>query len=276
MPDSDPAVTLARLEEVADEHRYGGKANELGAAVRAGLPVPDGIAIPYDFLDALVADVGPESLLEQRLRGLDGPYAVRSSGIGEDSELASFAGQHRTEINVLDIDGVLEALERVHASARSEAVLEYREQMGIEDPPRTGAVVQTMVDADVAGVLFTRNPVDGSDERVVEAAWGLGEAVVDGLVTPDRFRMRPGGEVLERRAGRKDVRVEPAPAGGTRTESVPDPDRNRLCLDDDRLGALDGLAERCEAYRSGGHDIEWAFADGDLYLLQRRDITTGR
>lgn len=274
MPREDAGVTLARLADVPDECRYGGKARELGAAVRAGLPVPDGLAIPADLLEVLVADGAPSATLTNALTALDGPYVVRSSGLGEDSATASFAGQHRTEINVRGTEAVFAALERVHESARSAAVMEYREQLGIEEPPRTGAVVQSMVDADVAGVLFTRNPVDGSHERVVEAAWGLGEAVVDGLVTPDRFRLRPGGEVLERRAGWKDTRVEPAPDGGTRTVRVPAPDQERLCLDDERLGQLEDLAAGCEAYRSGGHDIEWAFADGELSLLQRRDITT--
>lgn len=267
-------MTYARLADVPDERRYGGKARELGAAVRAGLPVPDGITVPSDLLERLVADGGPRAALADELRAVEGPYVVRSSGIAEDGEAASFAGQHRTEINVRGVDGVLEALERVHESVRSEAALAYRERLGIEEPPRTGAVVQSLVDADVAGVLFTRNPVDGSHERVVEAAWGLGGAVVDGLVSPDRFRLRPGGEVLERRAGRKEVRVEPAPEGGTWSESVPEPDRERLCLDDDRLRRLEDLAQGCEAYRGGGHDIEWAFADDELYLLQRRDITT--
>lgn len=268
-------MTYARLTAVPDEPRYGGKARSLGAAVSAGLPVPDGIAIPAGTLEALMSADEPPGGLVDAIRDLDGPYVVRSSGVAEDGERASFAGQHHTALNILDVDGVLEALAEVHASAHAEAVMEYREQMGIEAPPRTGAVVQTMVDADVAGVLFTRNPVDGSDERLVEAAWGLGPAVVDGLVTPDRYRLRPGGEVLDRQAGDKAVRVVPAADGGTRRESVASPDRTRRCLDDDQLRSLEGLAARCESHWRGGHDIEWAVRDGDCYLLQRRDITTG-
>lgn len=275
MAGEDHPATHARLEDVPDEERYGGKARELAAAARVGLPVPDGLAIPAETLERLVSAGEPRPPLVDAIRDLEGPYVVRSSGIAEDGERASFAGQHRTVINVLDADAVIEALERVHASAHAEAVMEYREQMGIRAPPRTGAVVQTMVNADVAGVLFTQHPVDGSDERVVEAAWGLGPAVVDGLVTPDRYRLRPGGDVLDRRAGDKDVRVAPAPEGGTRTETVGEPDRTGFCLDDDQLRTLDGIAERCEVHWSGGHDVEWAFRDGDCYLLQRRDITTG-
>lgn len=267
-------MTVVGLGEADDQRRYGGKATELGAALRADLPVPDGLAVPCECLKDLVNDGQQRSRLEDRVAELPGPYVVRSSGLGEDSAEASFAGQHRTVINVTGVDGVIEALKGVHVSAHSDRALAYREQMGIDGPPEMGAIVQTMVDADRSGVLFTRNPVDGSDERVVEAAWGLGEAVVEGMVTPDSFRVRPGGEILERRLGSKAVRVEPAPNGGTRTVSVPEAERDQFCLAGDELRALDRLAERCERYRRGGHDIEWAFADGDLYLLQRRAITT--
>lgn len=267
-------MTIVPLRDAAEEQLFGGKATELGAATRAGLPVPEGFAVSYSLLNEVVETGEQRSRLVDRVREMEGPYVVRSSGIGEDSGEASFAGQHLTVINILDPRGVIEGLERVHASARSDGALEYRERLGIEDPPRMGAIVQTLVDADTSGVLFTRNPVDGSTERVIEAAWGLGEVVVDGTVTPDYFRLRPGGDVLERRAGRKDVLVAPSPDGGTVTRRVPDGDRDRLCLTDGELTSLDRLAERCEAYRSGGHDIEWAFADDELHLLQRRDITT--
>ena len=268
-------MTIAPLGEVTDEDRYGGKAAELAAALEADLPVPNGIAIPWDILEALAESGQHRSRLVEQVRTMEGPYVVRSSGVEEDGAAASFAGQHDSVINVLDAAGVVDALQQVHASARSEITSEYREQMGIEGPPRMGAVVQNLVDADTAGVLFSRSPVDGSDVRVIEATWGLCQAVVEGIVTPDNVRIQPGGEVIERRRGQKAVQVEPAPDGGTRTVDVPEPKRNRLCLEDEELGTINRLADRCEAYRSGGHDVEWAFENGDLYLLQRRDITTG-
>lgn len=268
-------MTVVELERADDADRYGGKAAALGAARRADLPVPDGLALSHDAVEAIVAgDREPTELLN-RVRRLDGPYVVRSSGVEEDGTEASFAGQHRTVVNVVDAADVLDTLERVFQSARSDAAVAYRYELGIEAPPRMGAVVQTLVEADTSGVLFTRNPVDGSLERVIEAAWGLGETVVDAKVTPDSVRLRPGGDVIERRTGTKDVQVVPAPAGGTRTVSVPEAKRDRFCLTEDELQALDRLAQQVEAYPDGGHDIEWAFAEGDLYLLQRRDITTG-
>lgn len=267
-------MTVVRLENADDRRRFGGKAHELAAAAGADLPVPDGLAISHELLDDLVDTGNARARLADRVRELDGPYVVRSSGVGEDSAAASFAGQHLTELNVVDPEGVVDALERVHASARSEAVRQYRERLGIDEPPRMGAVVQTMVDADTSGVLFTRNPVDGSDERVIEASWGLGEAVVDSLVTPDTYRLDPSGDLLERHVGEKDRRVVPADGGGTTTVPVPATKRDRPCLTDDHLRKLHRIATRCDSFRSGGHDVEWAFADGGAYLLQRRDITT--
>lgn len=267
-------MSITDLDDEREDQRFGGKATELGAAVRAGLPVPDGIAVSHGLVEQLVETGNRRSDLVARVEELEAPYVVRSSGIGEDSTEASFAGQHVTVVNIAAPSGVIEAIERVYASSRSEAVMAYRSELGIEEPPKMAVVVQTLVDADKAGVLFSRNPVDGSDERVIEASWGLGEAVVDSMVTPDNYRMRPGGEILERRAGMKDTRVTPAPGGGTKTERVPDDKQEQLCLNDEELRALDGLAKQCDDYRSGGHDIEWAFEDDDLYLLQRRDITT--
>ena len=268
-------MTIVPLGEATDEGRYGGKATELAAAVDAGLPVPAGIAIPWDILEALAETGQHRSRLVERVRTLKGPYVVRSSAVEEDGAAASFAGQHDSVINVLDATGVVDAIQQVHVSARTEEAIEYRERMGIEGPPRMGAVVQHLVDADTAGVLFTRNPVDGSDERVIEAAWGLCQAVVEGMVTPDNVRIHPGGEVVARRCGRKDIRVEPSPEGGTRTVDVPEPKCSQFCLTANELGSIDRLADRCETYRSGGHDVEWAFQGNDLYLLQRRAITTG-
>jgi pyruvate,water dikinase len=137
-----------------------------------------------------------------------------------------------------------------------------------------GVVVQELVEADTAGVLFTRNPVSGADELVIEASWGLGEAVVAGLVTPDRFRLARDGSVVDRAAGLKDVALRTDPAGGTRETEVPAELARTLCLDDPQLASLHSLAMRCDEVFGGSHDVEWAFAAARLYLLQRRALTT--
>jgi pyruvate,water dikinase len=178
---------------------------------------------------------------------------------------------------VLNVDGVAaiaEAVTAVWRSAWSESALAYRRRTGAAGPVRMGVVVQRLVNADVAGVLFTRNPITGADELVVEASWGLGETVVQGLVIPDFYRVAPTGEVLERSLGLKTVALRRLATGGTRTEPVEGELVARLCLADSQLRALSQVALRCaDVFGTGPHDIEWAFAGDAPYLLQRRPVT---
>jgi pyruvate, water dikinase len=141
--------------------------------------------------------------------------------------------------------------------------------------PRVAVVVQRLVRAQAAGVLFTRDPMTGRRERVIESAWGFGEVVVAGMVNPDRYRIDHTGCVLERTIGVKDVMIVPRPDGGTEEVSVAD-ERVHAGLSDDQLEALHQLAARCDAaFGDSGHDIEWAFCErSTLQLLQRRPITT--
>lgn len=264
------------LSEATDEAIFGGKAVQLGAGIRAGLPVPGGIALPAPFVAAVAAaDVAALARLGALGPTLAGPLAVRSSAVGEDSEQASFAGQHVTRLNVHAGSALTEAVRAIWESARSDAVFAYRRRLGITDEPRIGVVVQTLVAPDVAGVLFTLNPLDGADERVIEATWGLGEAVVAGLVTPDRYRVSRAGTVIARVAGAKSVAIRPRPDGGTIEEDVAAERASVLCLEDGHLHQLHHLANRCEEVFGGTQDLEWAFAGETLYLLQRRAITRG-
>ena len=125
-----------------------------------------------------------------------------------------------------------------------------------------------------AGVLFTCNPVTGADERLIEASWGLGEAVVAGLVIPDHFLLDRGGQVRERRPGYKTVAIRPVATGGTVEEELAPALVESLCLNDAQLAELHQLALRCEAVHGPDRDLEWAFAEGRLHLLQCRAITT--
>ena len=124
--------------------------------------------------------------------------------------------------------------------------------------------------------MFTLNPITGADERVIEASWGLGEAVVAGLVVPDHWEIDPTGRVLVYRAGDKDIALRSAPNGGTVEEELPEELASLPCLSDDQLAQLNELARRCEAHFGRGLDIEWAFAGADLFLLQCRPMTVGR
>jgi pyruvate, water dikinase len=261
------------LPEATDPEAFGGKAVALGAALRAGLPVPDGVALSVDAVEAVVHG-DPEVLGALReVPAGDEAYAVRSSAVGEDSMAASFAGAHATVLGVRGRD-VLAAVRRVHASGDAPAAWAYRTRLRL-GPPRMGVVVQELVPADVAGVLFTRNPVTGTAERVIEASWGLGEAVVAGLVVPDRYRLDARGRVLERTTGEKDVALRAGPGGAVEV-AVDAAAVHAPCLDDVRLAALHELAAACDAvFGTADHDIEFAFCADAVYLLQRRPITGG-
>ena len=265
------------LVDALDDQHYGGKAASLARSLSAGLPVPPGFALGTTGVDA-VFDGHPETVtcLRAEFTALAGPCAVRSSAIGEDSEGASFAGQHLTILNVRLEHQVVDAVLKVRESAHTESALAYRRTVGMDEAPRIGVVVQRMIEPDCAGVMFTKNPVTGADERIIEASWGLGEAVVAGLVVPDNYALDPRGRVLRRRAGEKDIALRSAPEGGTVEEPVDGDLVTALCLDDDMLGGLYDLAERCEAFFGKGLDIEWAFAGGTLYLLQCRAMTRNR
>ena len=210
------------------------------------------------------------------VRAFAAPLVARSSAVGEDSEQASFAGQHLTRLNVRSTPELAEAVSAIWESARLPSALAYRERLGLPLEPRMAVVVQELVEADSAGVLFSRDPVNGSDELLVEAAWGLGEAVVAGLVTPDRFRMARNGTVLERAAG-----VRTSPYAPTRKAARGDRGSRRTCpcacLDDSQLAALHALVLGCDessarGTTSSGHSP----ADGSISYSGERSPQSRR
>jgi pyruvate,water dikinase len=264
-------VPLERARETA---LFGSKAVGLGQAVRDGLPVPPGIALSGAVVEAVAA--GKERAVKQvtkAARPLGGPLAVRSSAVDEDGAEASFAGQHLTLLNVPSWEELSQALREVWWSANSDSAITYRQRVGLVTRPSVGVVVQALLDPETAGVMFTQNPITGADERVVEASWGLGEAVVAGLVIPDNYRIDRSGRVLARTPGLKKVAIRTVPTGGTVEEAVPSELTESLCLDDAQLEQLNELAARCERVYGLARDIEWAFAGGTLYLLQCRAVT---
>jgi pyruvate,water dikinase len=248
---------MLALTEVVDPDAFGGKAVALGAAARAGLPVPAGFALSVHDVEAVVHR-DPDVLLALRAAAASGgACAVRSSAVGEDSSAASFAGAHCTVLGACSPDAVVAAVRRVHASGDAPGARAYRSRFGL-GACRMGVVVQELVPADVA-----------------EASWGLGEAVVAGIVVPDRYRLDPRGRVLERSVGEKDVALRAGPTG-TQEIAVVGSAVHAPCLDDPQLGALHALAESCDAvYGTRDHDIEFAFQAGEVFLLQRRPITHG-
>jgi phosphohistidine swiveling domain-containing protein len=203
------------------------------------------------------------------------PLAVRSSATAEDLPEASFAGQQDTFLNVDGYGEVLQAVKGCWASLWTARAIGYRARQGIGmEGLSLAVVVQLLVPAEAAGILFTANPVTGRrDQAMISAAWGLGEAVVGGLVTPDALLMdKSSGEVLDRQTADKQVMTVRA-NGGTEERPVPDELRRAPSLDDETAAELARLGVQIEELYGLPMDIEWALADGALAIVQARPIT---
>ncbi len=264
------------LAAAGDEATFGAKSANLAAALNARLPVPDGFALSAEAVDQI--DSGHLETIEAALalyEGFGGLVAVRSSAIGEDSKDASFAGQHATILGVNGVVDLLKSIMVVRSSGERESASYYRQSMGVDSGgPRVAITVQRLLSPTSAGVLFTRNPVNQADERVAEAAWGLGEAVVGSLVTPDHVRFARGGQIVEQVPGQKHILLKPLEGGGTESVRLDPEKADALCLTETHIQSLDQLADKCEQNFSGAQDIEWAFEGDHLFLLQSRPITT--
>lgn len=211
------------------------------------------------------------------LNGVEPAVAVRSSATAEDLPGLSFAGQQETSLNVRGEAALLEAVRRCWASLWTARAIAYRHRMGIENQAvAMGVVVQVMVPADVSGVLFTVNPTTGErTEVVVNASFGLGEAIVAGQVTPDTYVLnRVGLTPKKTTLGAKEMMIVPAAGQGTATRGVPEPQRGVPALSVPLRRELAALGVYVEQYFGGiPLDIEWAVADGRCWLLQSRPIT---
>ncbi|MFM9369934.1 rifamycin-inactivating phosphotransferase [Streptomyces sp. Da 82-17] len=207
--------------------------------------------------------------------GAAAAYAVRSSATAEDLPTASFAGQQDTYLNVLGSDEVLRHVRRCWASLFTDRAVTYRQRNGIDHRTvHMAVVVQRMVVPEAAGVLFTADPVTGNRrDAAVDAGFGLGEALVSGIVDPDVFRVRDG-EVVARTIAAKERAVRPVPGGGTRTEAVDAGRREQPALTDGQAVELVRLGRRIEAAFGRPQDIEWCLADGEFSIVQSRPITT--
>ncbi|MCF7730563.1 MAG: hypothetical protein K9N23_02705 [Akkermansiaceae bacterium] len=275
-----PAILpLAASQEV---HLVGGKALNLARLITAGFPVPGGFVITTAAYqnarashagDATPADLALAITDAYRAMG-EPPVAVRSSATAEDMAGASMAGQYETILDVRGTAALLDAVRRCWSSLDSPRVRSYLQEHHI-DPAHVSmaVVVQELIHADVAGVLFTDNPQPGClHEMLIEASWGLGEAVVSGLVQPDTLTLdQRDGSVKRAIIADKTIQFVP---GGHESVPVPDAKRCQPCLDSRQVHELWKLGWRVRRYFASPQDIEWAFAGGHLHLLQSRSITT--
>ena len=206
--------------------------------------------------------------------GEDAAYAVRSSATAEDLPTASFAGQQDTYLNVVGPAEILHHVSRCWASLFTERAVTYRLRNGIDHSSvQMAVVVQQMVFPDASGILFTADPVTGNRKvATVDAGFGLGEALVSGLVNPDVYKVRDG-EVVARTVASKRLAIYASPAGGTQEEAIERERQDQPALTDAQVVRLVQLGRRIEAHFGRPQDIEWCLAGDDFQIVQARPIT---
>ena len=253
---------LDRLSRLEPDDRETIRA--LSAEIRRTI---EAIAIPDDLAAAITRSLAK--------LGEQAAYAVRSSATAEDLPTASFAGQQDTYLNVVGPAAILEHVSRCWASLFTERAVTYRLRNGVDHRTvRMAVVVQQMVFPQAAGILFTADPVTGNRKVAsVEASFGLGEALVSGLVNADIYKVRDG-EVVDRAIGTKQLAVVASPAGGTREQAIEPERQEEPALTDAQVVRLVQLGRRIEAHFGRPQDIEWCLVDDDFQIVQSRPITT--
>ncbi len=279
------------LAQAHEARLAGGKACNLARLIQAGFPVPGGFVVTtaaYSRWRALRQEPSssgtanaislPEDITAAILSAyhdLGSPVvAVRSSATAEDMAEASMAGQYETFLDVQGDAGLLEAIQRCWAGLNSSRASHYlREHQLNPGDVAMAVVVQELIPAEVAGVLFTANPRTGAlDEMLIEAVWGLGEALVSGLTQPDMLVLdQATGTVRESRIADKQLSIEP---GSHAPQPVPEAKRTAACLNSKQVYELWKLGRQAADFFGSPQDLEWALHRGKIYLLQSRAITT--
>ena len=236
----------------------------------------NGAAIPSRVQEHIYKAYEGLKTANSAVQGLSA-VSVRSSATAEDSAGASFAGQHDTYLNVMDAESVLDSVRRCWASLWSSHAIHYRQQKGFDHfNVLMAVVVQEMINSVSSGVMFTMNPVTGDhSEIMINSAWGLGEAVVSGLVTPDNILVaKETGVVKETFIAPQTIMIALQPGGGTSQEPVPANRVNACSLTELEIAELVKLGLTLEQHYGAPVDVEWCFTDGQVKLLQSRPITT--
>jgi pyruvate,water dikinase len=250
---------LSRLRP-SDQEAIGALSGEIRLAL-------EGIAIPKDLASAITHALARH--------GEQTAYAVRSSATAEDLPSASFAGQYDTYLNVVGPAAILRHVSQCWASLFTERAVTYRLRNGFDHRKiRMAVVVQQMVFPQAAGILFTADPVT-SNRKVasVEASFGLGEAVVSGLVNTDVYRVRDG-EIVAKAVATKQLAIQASPASGTQEQAIDPECQQQPALTDAQVVELARLGRRIEAHFGRPQDIEWCLADDRIWIVQSRPITT--
>ncbi|MGI2327493.1 phosphoenolpyruvate synthase [Planococcus sp. YIM B11945] len=207
--------------------------------------------------------------------GPEKAYAVRSSATAEDLPTASFAGQQDTFLNVLGKEALLQAVQQCWASLFTDRAVSYRAKNGFgHRSVFLSVVVQEMVVPDVSGILFTADPVTGHRHTIsIDASYGLGEALVAGLVTADLYQVREG-QIVKKQVSTKELAIYSLPEGGTITKSLPLEAQIAQALPDNQILELAAISQQIETHYGSAQDIEWAYANKQFFILQSRPITS--
>ncbi|HEX2435722.1 MAG TPA: phosphoenolpyruvate synthase [Solirubrobacterales bacterium] len=252
--------------DVEDTAKLDAAATDVREMVEAE-PIPE-------WLEAAIADAYRELAGDDR----EAPVAVRSSATAEDTESASFAGMNETFLNVRGPEAVVDAVRRCWSSLFGARTVYYRAKRGFGQADMDIAVVvQRQILATRAGVMFTIDPASGAADRlIIEGSFGLGESVVSGSVSPDRYVVdKESPAILAREVRRKELVIEPQADGGTVTRELSGDEAHKPVLDDDEVREVAELGRRIEAHYGSPQDTEWAFdPEGDAWMLQSRPVTS--
>lgn len=286
----------------------GGKGANLGEMVCAGFPVPPGAVVTADAYDrfmeynridileimasaenvenaaedirkAMVSGEIPAEIKEQivgfyLMLGANARVAVRSSATAEDLDDASFAGQQETYLNVIGEEALLQKVKECYASLWGSRAISYRRAQGYDKQKVALAVVlQQMIESESAGVVFSNNPAGNSDDILINASYGLGEAIVSGIVSPDEYICARDGNIIKSVIGSKEIQIV-YDGQGTKKEPVSEEKREQQVLNPVLVGQLVTEVLKIEAHYNRPMDIEWAVKEGKIYILQARSITT--
>ncbi len=252
------------LAALADDDVEG--VRQLGEVVRGYLMT---ISIPPQVAESVEA-------AWQQL-GAQGFYAVRSSATAEDLPTASFAGQQDTYLNIRGLAALLEHVRRCWVSLFTDRAILYRARNGFDHRQvQLSVVVQQMVAPDVSGILFTADPVNGHRQIVsIDASYGLGEALVAGLVTADLYQVdKRDWQIVETKVADKQLAIWPLPEGGTVREELDEPRRSAQALTPEQIVQLAQLGTQIEAHYGQPQDIEWVIKNDEIFIVQSRPITS--
>ena len=240
------------------------KIGELSGEIRR---VIEGIAIPQDINEEITRHLS-------RL-GEKNAYAVRSSATAEDLPTASFAGQQDTYLNIIGKEAILKHISKCWASLFTERAVIYRMQNGFDHRKvYLSVVVQKMVFPQVAGILFTADPVTSNRKVLsIDASFGLGEAMVSGLVNADNYKVR-NGKIIDKKISTKKLAIYALKDGGTKEQEIEPEKQNRQALTDEQILQLERIGRKIEEHFGSPQDIEWCLADDTFYIVQSRPITT--